>query len=95
MQEFLAKHAAITVSDLEQYLSTQGTGKTNTRKALLTYYRNKGLIVPVRRGLYLLVPAGEDPEISPVDSYLVAAKLQPDAVLSHHTPLFCPWEAHE
>lgn len=87
MQEFLAKHAVFTVSDLDQYLSTQGTGNTNTRKALLTYYRNKGLIVPVRRGLYLSVPAGEDPETSPVDPYLVAAKLQPDAVLSHHTAL--------
>ncbi len=87
MQQFLVKHAVFTVSDLDQYLSTQGAGKTNTRKALLTYYRNKGLIVPVRRGLYMTVPAGEDPDESPVDPYLIAAKLQPDAVLSYHTAL--------
>jgi len=87
MQQFLAKHAVFTVSELDQYLSTQGAGNTNTRKALLTYYRNKGLIVPVRRGLYMTVPAGDDPEKSPVDPYLIAAKLQPDAVLSYHTAL--------
>jgi predicted transcriptional regulator of viral defense system len=87
MQEFLAKHAVFTVSELDQYLSTHGTGKKNTRKALLTYYRKKGMIIPIRRGLYLSVPKGEDPDTMPVDPYLVAAKLQSDAVLSHHTAL--------
>ncbi len=87
MQEFLTKHAVFTVDELDQYLSAKGTGKTNTRKSLLAYYRNKGRIVQVRRGLYLTVPLGEDPATSPVDPYLIAAKLQPDAVLSYHTAL--------
>ncbi len=87
MQEFLTKHAVFTVDDLDQYLSASGSGKINTRKSLLAYYRNKGRIVQVRRGLYLKVPLGEDPATSPVDPYLIAAKLQPDAVLSYHTAL--------
>ncbi len=87
MQDFLTKHAVFTVGDLDQYLTANGSGKTNTRKSLLAYYRNKGRIVQVRRGLYLTVPLGEDPARSPVDPYLVAAKLQPDAVLSYHTAL--------
>ena len=62
MRQFLAKNAVFTVSDLDQYLFTHGANKTNTRKALLTYYWNKGLIVPVRYSLYMSVSAGEDPE---------------------------------
>jgi len=69
MRQFLVKHAMFTVSDLDQYLFTQGANKTKTRKALLTYYRNKGLIVPVRCGLYISVPAGEDPENSPAEPF--------------------------
>ena len=87
MQDFLAKHAVFTVDDLDQYLSVSGSGKINTRKSLLAYYRNKGRIVQVRRGLYLTVPLDEDPSTNPVDPYLIAAKLQPDAVLSYHTAL--------
>ncbi len=87
MQDFLAKHAVFTVDDLDQYLSVSGSGKKNTRKSLLAYYRNKGRIVQVRRGLYLTVPLDEDPSTNLVDPYLIAAKLQPDAILSYHTAL--------
>ena len=41
----------------------------------------------MRRGLYAVIPPGADPGSYPVDPYLVAAKLTPDAVLSHHTAL--------
>ena len=41
----------------------------------------------VRRGLYAVIPPGADPGSYPVDPCLVAAKLTPDAVLSHHTAL--------
>ena len=87
MQEFLAKHAVFTVDDLDRHLSASGSGKTNTRKSLLAYYRKKGRVVQLRRGLYFTVPLGEDPATNPVDPYLVAAKLQPDSVLSYHTAL--------
>jgi predicted transcriptional regulator of viral defense system len=87
VQEFLSKHAVFTVDDLDQYLSASGSGKINTRKSLLAYYRNKGRVVQVRRGLYITVPIGEDPATNPVDPYLLAAKLQPDTVLSYHTAL--------
>ncbi len=87
MREFLAKQEVFTVSELDRYLARRGAGKINTRKALLTYYRNKGLIVPIRRGLYMSVPAGENPKMYPVNPYIVAAKLQYDAILSYHTAL--------
>ncbi|MFZ0449021.1 MAG: hypothetical protein WAL98_07235, partial [Desulfatiglandaceae bacterium] len=41
----------------------------------------------IRRGLYATVTVGGDPTSSPVDPYLVAAKMNPDAVLAYHSAL--------
>ena len=76
-----------TVDELDRFLSIRGSGNPNTRKSLLTYYRNQGRIIPVRRGLYATVPLGNDPISSPVDPYLIAAKMTADAVLAYHTAL--------
>jgi predicted transcriptional regulator of viral defense system len=87
LNDFLSQHAVFTVAELDQFLAKRGSGKPNTRKSLLTYYRNQGRIKLVRRGLYATVPTGGDPRSSPVDPYLVAARLTPDAVLAYHTAL--------
>ena len=87
LNEFLSRHAVFTVDELDRFLSARGSGKPNTRKSLLTYYRKQGRIIPVRRGLYATVPLGGDPATSPVDPYLVAAKITADAVLAYHTSL--------
>jgi len=87
LNEFLSQHALFTVDELDRFLSVRGSGKPNTRKSLLTYYRKQGRIIPVRRGLYATVPLGADRTSSPVDPYLVAAKMSLDAVLAYHTAL--------
>ncbi|WP_161626619.1 type IV toxin-antitoxin system AbiEi family antitoxin domain-containing protein [Desulfatiglans anilini] len=73
LNEFLSRHAVFTVDELDRFLSVRGSGNPNTRKSLLTYYRNRGRIIPVRRGLYATVPLGGDPATSPVDPHLLAA----------------------
>lgn len=87
LNEFLSQRAVFTVDELDRFLSSRGSGKPNTRKSLLTYHRGRGRIMPVRRGLYATVPPGGDPASSPVDPYLVAAKMSNDAVLAYHTAL--------
>lgn len=87
LNEFLAQHAVFTVEELDHFVSAKRPGNPNTRKSLLTYYRNRGRVIPVRRGLYATVPLGGNPASSLVDPYLVAAKLSPDAVLAYHTAL--------
>jgi len=94
LNEFLSQHAVFTVDELDRFLSERGSGKTNTRKSLLTYYRNQGRIVHVRRGLYATVPLGTTPASNPVDPYLVAAKMTADAVLAYHTALEFHGKAH-
>ncbi|MBW2560080.1 MAG: type IV toxin-antitoxin system AbiEi family antitoxin domain-containing protein, partial [Deltaproteobacteria bacterium] len=75
LNEFLSQHDVFTVEELDLFLFEKGSGNPNTRKALLTYYRKQGRIVPVRRGLYAVVPFGSLPDSSPVDPYLLAAKM--------------------
>lgn len=87
MDEYLSQHAVFTVEELDRFLSERGSGNPNTRRSLLTYYRKKGRIIPIRRGLYATVPVGGDPTSSPVDPYLVAARMTPDAVLAYHSAL--------
>ena len=87
LNEFLSQHAVFTVDELDRFLSGIGSGNPNTRKSLLTYYRKKGRIILVRRGLYATIPLGSNPESYPVDLYLVAAKATTDAVISYHTAL--------
>jgi predicted transcriptional regulator of viral defense system len=87
LNDFLSRYAVFTVDELDRFLSLRGSVKTNTRKSLLTYHRNQGRIIPVRRGLYATVPLGGDPASTPVDPYLVAAKMREDAVLAYHTAL--------
>jgi predicted transcriptional regulator of viral defense system len=87
LNEFLSQHAVFTVEEMDCFLSARGSGKPNTRKSLLTYYRKQRRIIPVRRGLYATVPLGSDPKSSPVDPYLVAAKMTTDSVLAYHTAL--------
>lgn len=87
LNEFLSQHAVFTLDELDRFLSARGSCNPNTRKSLLAYYRKQGRIIPVRRGLYATVPAGGDPDSIPVDPYLVAAKLAPDAVLAYHSAL--------
>ena len=87
LNEFLAQHAVFTVGELDRFLSERGSGNVNTRKSLLAYHRKQGRIVRVRRGLYAAIPWGMDPASTPVDPYLIAAKLTEDAVLAYHTAL--------
>ena len=84
---FLATYAVFTVDDVRKYLSEHGSTNANTRKALLTYHRSRGRIVPIRRGLYASVPPNKEPDKHLVDPFLVAAKMTDDAVLAYHTAL--------
>ena len=84
---FFTDHAVFTLKDLDDYLKLKGAFNLHTRNAILAYYRNKGRLVAVRRGLYMVVSGGSLPENNMVDPYLLAAKMTKDAVLGYHTAL--------
>lgn len=86
-ESFLDNHSVFTLEELDSFLSTYRTGNTNTRKALIAYYKNRGKVISIRRGLYATVPKGFDTKNYQVDPFILASKLAADAVLSHHTAL--------
>jgi len=85
--EFFRKHPVFTGEELANHLSSHGEVGGRAQEALLAYHQKAGRVVRVRRGLYAVIPAGADTDSYPVDPFLVAAKLTPDSVLSHHTAL--------
>ena len=86
-QDFFAIHPVFTHEDFVEYLSVKGSTNVKTRESILHHYTKSGRLLRVRRGLYLTVPPGFSPEKCPVDPYLVASRMAPDAVLAYHTAL--------
>lgn len=84
-ETFLAHNQIFTIEESRIALEIGRTGSTFHN--LLTYYLQRGHIVRVRKGLYYSIPKGVDPITYPIDPYLVAGKMAPDAILAYHTSL--------
>ena len=80
LQDFFSTHPVFTHEELVEFLAAQGSRNVKTRESILNHYIKTGRLLRPRRGLYLTVLRGHAPEKSPVDSYLLASKLAPDAV---------------
>ncbi len=96
-QTFFRNKCVFTNDEFARYLSEQGDYGKRAAERFLAYYKSTGRIQQIRRGLYAV--NSERAQISPsvpgsVDPYLVASKLTPDAVLSHHTALEFHGRAH-
>jgi predicted transcriptional regulator of viral defense system len=87
LQDFFATHPVFTHEDLVEFLSNKGSTNVKIRESILNHYTKRGRLLRVRRGLYLTVPPGLTPEKCPIDPYLVASRMAPDAVLTYHTAL--------
>ena len=84
---FFRQHPVFTGEELAEHLSSSGRVGARTQESLLAYHTKNGRLVRVRRGLYAVIPPGADRDTYPVDPYLIASRLTPDSVLSHHTAL--------
>ncbi len=87
LETFFENNPIFTLKELDAFLSTHHSGNTNTRKAILTYYKNRGRIQPIRRALYASIPKKHYKSNYRIDPFLLASKLAPDSVLSHHSAL--------
>lgn len=85
--QFFRKHPVFTAEDLAEHLSSHGEVGGRAQEALLAYHQKVGRVVRIRRGLYAVIPSGADSGAYPIDPFLIAAKLAPDSVLSHHSAL--------
>ena len=86
-ETFFRRHPVFTGEELSTHLASRVTVGHRSQEALLAYHTKTGRVIRVRRGLYAVVPPGAETMSYPVDPYLIAGKLAPDGVLSHHTAL--------
>ena len=93
-QTFFATHPLFTVHEFDLFLSDAGRPVEFNRKRLLAYHHKQGRLVLIRPGLYGVVPMGYDEATFPVDTYLIAAYLKPDALIGYHTALAFHGVAH-
>ena len=85
VETFLAHNQIFTIEEARIALELEGTGSTLYN--LLAYHLQRGHIARIRKGLYYTIPKGLDPTTYPIDPYLVAGKMTPDAILAYHTSL--------
>jgi predicted transcriptional regulator of viral defense system len=84
--DFFAIHPLFTHEEFVAARAPRGATR-HTSDTLLAKHLARGRIVRVRRGLYAVVPRGVEPAETPVDPYLLATKLTPDAVVAYHAAL--------
>ena len=85
--DFLATRPLFTLAEFAEWCSSRRTTGDRTVEALLAYHVKGGHLVRVRKGLYAAVPRGSKAAGVPIDPFLVAGKLTPDAILAYHTAL--------
>lgn len=56
-------------------------------QTLLGYHVEAGNILRIRRGLFAVVPPSDNANTYFVDPFLIASKIAPDSVISHHSAL--------
>jgi predicted transcriptional regulator of viral defense system len=94
LQEFLTAHPVFTIAEFAAWYSSRRTTGNRTVEALLAYHVKTGHLVRVRKGLYAAVARGAQAAVVPIDPFLVAGKLTPDAILAYHTALEFHGKAH-
>ncbi len=83
---FLASHPVFTHAEFVAAHTSTGRSRL-TSNTLLAQHLGSGRLIRVRRGLYATVPAGREVTSFMPDAFLIAAKVQDDAVLAYHTAL--------
>ena len=84
---FFRRHPVFRGEELAEHLSSSGRVGDRMQESLVAYHTRTGRLVRIRRGLFAVIPPEADGDTYPIDPYLVASKLTPDSVLSHHTAL--------
>jgi len=87
VNKFLEPHPVFTLAEFKAFLDENASVNEWTQQNLLSYYKRRGRVLGVKRGLYAVVPLGMEPDSFLPDPFLLAAKMAEDSVLSYHTAL--------
>lgn len=92
--DFFRKHPVFTTAEFDYFLASGDRGRLGNRKRLLHYHKEQGHLLLLRQGLYASVPAGASATTHLPDSYVIGAKLTPDATIAYHAALSFNGVAH-
>lgn len=90
LESFFARHPVFTIEDVDRFLGARRPSRKvspGTRQSLLSHYVSQGRLQRVRRGVYATRAPGLEGDAASADTFLIAARLAPDAVLAYHTAL--------
>jgi predicted transcriptional regulator of viral defense system len=85
--EFFDSTPVFTRAEFDAARASSAHRSRRTTDSLLRRYVASGRLLRLRAGLYAVVPRGADAATAPLDPYLVATKLAPDATLAYHAAL--------
>lgn len=85
--EYFDTTPVFTRAEFEAARAETARRSPRTTDSLLRRYVADGRLLRVRAGLYTVVPRGVEAATAPVDPYLVATKLAPDATVAYHAAL--------
>ncbi len=85
--EFFDATPVFTRTEFEAARTETARRSPRTTDSLLRRYVADGRLLRVRAGLYAVVPRGAETATAPLDPYLVATKLAPDATVAYHAAL--------
>lgn len=87
LKKFFLQYPVFTTSEFTKYLGREEKRNVSTRDNLLAYHVNKGHLLRVKQGLYVVVSSDMTDMGFSVDPYLLASRMAQDAVLAYHTAL--------
>lgn len=89
---FFATHPVFTLAEAVSALAPHKDPRSTVDR--LKYHVQRQALKQVTRGVYAVVPPGQDPRRFHPDPFLVGLALRPDAVFSHHSALELLGTAH-
>jgi predicted transcriptional regulator of viral defense system len=92
--DFFASNPVFRVESFAAAHLQGGVRSSATAPASLKQHVRAGNLLRVRRGLYVVVPRGLDPDTVAVDPCVVAGHATPDAVVAYHGALQFHGRAH-
>jgi len=85
--EFFDSTPVFTRAEFDAARASSAHRSRRTTDSLLRRYVADGRLLRLRAGLYAVVPRSAEAATAPVDPYLVATKLAPDATVAYHAAL--------
>jgi len=92
--DYFATHPVFRLEEFTAWHQAGDKLRPSSSLAIVKQHVRAGNLLPIRRGIYAVVPRGQTPDSVVVDPYVLATNLAPDAVVAYHGALQLHGKAH-